>query len=101
MLQAINLSVRRGVKLLFEDTNFQIHTGQKVGLTGANGTGKSSLFSLILKTLHADVGDCFYPDNWVIAHVAQELPDSRRHAIEFVLDGDVELRQIQHAIEIA
>lgn len=101
MLQAINLSVRRGVKLLFEDTNFQIHTGQKVGLTGANGTGKSSLFSLILKTLHADAGDCFYPDNWVIAHVAQELPDSRRHAIEFVLDGDVELRQIQHAIEIA
>lgn len=101
MLQAINLSVRRGVKLLFEAANFQIHTGQKVGLTGANGTGKSSLFSLILNTLHADVGDCFYPDNWVIAHVAQELPDSRRHAIEFVLDGDVELRQIQHAIEVA
>ena len=101
MLQAINLSVRRGVKLLFEDANFQIHTGQKVGLTGANGTGKSSLFSLILKQLHADAGDCFYPDNWVIAHVAQELPDSRRHAIDFVLDGDEELRQVQRAIEVA
>ncbi len=92
MLQAINLSVRRGVKLLFEETNFQIHTGQKVGLTGANGTGKSSLFSLILNKLHADAGDCFYPENWVTAHVAQELPDSNRHAIDYVLDGDDELR---------
>ncbi len=95
MLQAINLSVRRGVKLLFEETYFQIHPTQKVGLTGANGTGKSSLFSLILKQLHADTGDCLYPDHWVIAHVAQETPDGKQSAIDFVLDGDAELRQIQ------
>ncbi|MCK5395784.1 MAG: ATP-binding cassette domain-containing protein [Gammaproteobacteria bacterium] len=101
MLQAINLSVRRGVKLLFEDTNFQIHPGQKVGLTGANGTGKSSLFSLIQKQLHADAGDCIYPDHWIIAHVAQEIPDGEQKAIDFVLDGDVELRQIQQAIKKA
>ena len=98
MLQAINLGIRRGTKLLFENTSFQIHPGQKVGLTGANGTGKSSLFSLILKQLHADTGDCIYPDHWVIAHVAQELADSSQQAIEFVLDGDAELRQIQQAI---
>ncbi len=98
MLQAINLSVRRGVKLLFEETNFQIHPAQKVGLTGANGTGKSSLFSLILRQLHADTGDCLYPDNWVIAHVAQEIPDGSQSAIDFVLDGDVELRQIQNKL---
>lgn len=98
MLQAINLGVRRGVKLLFEKTSFQIHPGQKVGLTGANGTGKSSLFSLILKQLHADTGDCVYPDHWVIAHVAQEIPDGEQSAIDFVLDGDVELRQVQQAI---
>lgn len=101
MLQAINLGIRRGTKLLFENTSFQIHPGQKVGLTGANGTGKSSLFSLILKQLHADSGDCAYPDHWVVAHVAQELADSKQQAIEFVLDGDVELRQIQHAIRTA
>jgi len=101
MLQAINLGIRRGVKLLFKDTSFQIHPGQKVGLTGANGTGKSSLFSLILKQLHADTGDCIYPDQWVIAHVAQELADSKQQAIEFVLDGDAELRQIQQAIKTA
>ncbi len=101
MLQAINLGIRRGTKLLFEDTNFQIHPGQKVGLTGANGTGKSSLFSLILKQLHADTGDCSYPDHWVVAHVAQELVDSDQQAIEFVLDGDTELRQVQQAIKTA
>ncbi len=101
MLQAINLSVRRGVKLLFDNTNFQIFPKQKVGLTGANGTGKSSLFALILKQLHSDSGDCIYPDNWVVAHVAQEIPDGNRTAIEFVLDGDVELRQIQHDLKTA
>jgi len=101
MLQAINLGLRRGTKLLFENTSFQIHPGQKVGLTGANGTGKSSLFSLILKTLHADSGDCVYPDHWVIAHVAQELPANEQPAIEFVLDGDEELRQVQLAISQA
>ena len=101
MLQAINLGIRRGTKLLFEDTSFQIHPGQKVGLTGANGTGKSSLFSLILKQLHADTGDCVYPDHWVVAHVAQELADSNQPAIEFVLDGDAELRQVQQAIKTA
>jgi len=101
MLQAINLGIRRGTKLLFEDSSFQIHPGQKVGLTGANGTGKSSLFALILKQLHADTGDCLYPVNWVVAHVAQELADSDQKAIEFVLDGDVELRQVQQAIKTA
>ena len=101
MLQAINLSVRRGTKLLFENTSFQIHPGQKVGLTGANGTGKSSFFFLILNQLHADSGDCVYPDHWVIAHVAQELSDSPQKAIDFVLDGDAELRQVQQAIDAA
>jgi ATP-binding cassette subfamily F protein 3 len=101
MLQAINLGVRRGTKLLFENTSFQIHPGQKVGLTGANGTGKSSFFSLILNQLHADSGDCIYPDHWVIAHVAQELSNSPQKAIDFVLDGDTELRQVQRAIDDA
>ena len=98
MLQANNLSVRRGVKLLFENTSFQIHPGQKVGLTGANGTGKSSFFSLILHELHVDSGDCLYPEHWVIAHVAQEVPDGEQSAMDYVLDGDVELRRTQRDI---
>ena len=95
MIQFKNLSLRRGAKLLFEQASFQIHPGQKVGITGANGTGKSSLFALILNQLHADLGDCLYPKNWVIAHVAQETPADERSAIEYVLDGDVELRKVE------
>jgi ATP-binding cassette subfamily F protein 3 len=98
MLQANNLSIRRGVKLLFENASFQIFPKQKVGITGANGTGKSSLFSLIMRQISADTGDCLYPDNWVIAHVAQSIPEGERTALDFVLDGDEELRNIQHAI---
>lgn len=98
MLQANNLGIRRGIKLLFEGANFQVHPKQKVGITGANGTGKSSLFSLILNQIHADTGDCLYPDNWTIAHVAQEIPEGEQKAIDYVLDGDEELRVIQHAI---
>ena len=101
MIQFKNLSLRRGAKLLFEQTSFQVHPRQKVGITGANGTGKSSLFALILDQLHADTGDCLYPKNWVIAHVAQETPADNRPAIEYVLDGDVELRQVENKLAIA
>jgi len=95
MLQFDNLSLRRGPRLLFERAGFQIHPGQKVGVSGANGTGKSSLFALILGELHADSGDLRYPKDWVIAHVAQETPTDERAAIEYVLDGDAELRAVE------
>ncbi|MDH5712035.1 MAG: ATP-binding cassette domain-containing protein, partial [Gammaproteobacteria bacterium] len=101
MLQFKNLSLRRGAKLLFEQANFQVHPDQKVGITGANGTGKSSLFALILNQLHADLGDCLYPKNWVIAHVAQETPADERTALEYVLDGDAELRKVEAALALA
>ncbi len=84
--------------MLFEQAGFQVHPGQKVGITGANGTGKSSLFALVLGELHADSGDCRYPADWVIAHVAQETPTDERAAIEYVLDGDAELREVQGAL---
>lgn len=95
MLQFSHLSLRRGNRLLFEDATFQVHPRQKVGLTGANGTGKSSLFALILDQLHVDTGDLAVPANWVISHVAQETPTDERAAIEYVLDGDAELRKLE------
>ena len=98
MLQLDNLCLRRGPRLLFEDASFQIHPGQKVGVTGANGTGKSSLFALILNELHADAGDLRYPKGWVIAYVAQQTPADERAAIEYVLDGDTELRAVQKSL---
>ncbi len=98
MLHFQNLGLRRGNKLLFEGASFQIHPGQKVGITGANGTGKSSLFALILGKLQADAGDLKLPREWVIAWVAQETPQDSRSAIEYVLDGDQELRQVEKKI---
>ena len=95
MLHFDDLSLRRGTKLLFEHASFQIHPGQKVGVTGANGTGKSSLFALLLGDLHLDAGNYSIPDDWVIAHVAQETPHGTRTALDFTLDGDVELRKIE------
>ncbi len=95
MLRFDKLSLRRGTKLLFADASFCIHPGQRAGITGANGTGKSSLFALIRDELHADEGDFSIPRDWVIAHVAQETPADPRPAIEYVLDGDTELRDIE------
>ena len=101
MLHFQNLSLRRGGKLLFADASFQIHPGQKVGITGANGTGKSSLFALIRGQLQADAGDLKRPREWVIAWVAQETPQDSRPAMEYVLDGDAELRQVEKQIREA
>jgi ATP-binding cassette, subfamily F, member 3 len=99
MLQFTNLALRRGVRLLLDDTSLQIHPGYKLGLTGANGSGKSSLFALILGEIGADSGSVSVPSDWVIAHVAQETPDDVRPAIEYVLDGDAELRQVERLID--
>jgi len=101
MLNFTKLALRRGPRLLFENVDFTIFAGQKVGLTGGNGTGKSSLFSLILGGLHADVGDFSLPPKLSIAHVAQETPAVATPAIDYVMDGDVELRQVESALAVA
>ena len=98
MLQFDNVSLRRGPRLLFERATFQVHPGQKCGLTGANGTGKSSLFAMVLGTLGADNGDIRRPAGWQIAHVAQEMPATTQAAIDYVLDGDHELRRLQRQL---
>ncbi|GAA4649244.1 ATP-binding cassette domain-containing protein [Kistimonas scapharcae] len=95
-LQQINLM--RGGKRLLEEASFVIHQGQKIGLTGANGCGKSTLFALIRGEISADAGDVGIPKNLRIAHMAQEVLALDRPAVEYVLDGDVELRRIQQAI---
>ena len=88
MLKFSNLALRRGPTLLFEGVSFAVHNGQKIGLTGANGTGKSSLFALILKEISTDQGDFSMPDDWVSAHVAQQTHLTQQAAINFVIDGD-------------
>lgn len=101
MLSARDLTLRRGPEPLFEQVDFTILRGNKVGITGANGSGKSSLFAAIRGELFADHGDIDVPANLTIAHVEQEVAASDRAAIEFVLDGDSELRSVLSLIENA
>src|SRR5271170_825926 len=101
MLSARDLTLRRGPEPLFEQVNFSVFRGNKVGITGANGSGKSSLFAAVLGELVADRGDIDRPANLKIAHVEQEVAATGRAAIEFVLDGDTELRGVLAAIEEA
>ncbi len=101
MLSARDLTLRRGREPLFEHVDFIIFRGNKVGITGANGTGKSSLFAAILGELHPDAGDIDVPAGLKIGRVEQEIAASPRAAIEFVLDGDTELRSVLGLIEDA
>lgn len=101
MIKLNNVSIRRGARLLFESANLTVHPGQKVGLTGANGTGKSSLFAVLQDQLHADQGSVSIPDAWVIAHVAQEMPAVDIPAIDYVLQGDREYIQLHQKLEKA
>jgi len=101
MLKLENLALRRGPLLLFEQVSLTIHAGQKLGLTGANGSGKSSLLALILGQLQADEGNFELSPDWVVAHVAQEIDGLSQPAIEFVMDGDEELQDLQQRLQAA
>ena len=101
MLSLRQLSLQRGTKLLLQNVSLNIYPGWKVGLIGANGCGKSSLFALLRAELDPDAGDLQRPAHWQIAHVAQETPALPDPAIEFVLDGDTELRQIEQDLQLA
>jgi ATP-binding cassette, subfamily F, member 3 len=101
LLQFRQLTLARGSRRLIEDASMQLHAGWRVGVIGANGSGKSSLFALLRGDLHTESGDCDVPRDWRIASVAQETPPLATAAIEFVLDGDEELRAVERAITAA
>jgi ATP-binding cassette subfamily F protein 3 len=101
VLKFRDVTLRRGGRVLFAGATFAVFPGQKVGLTGANGTGKSSLFALIRGELQSDAGDVEVPAKWIFAHVAQETPAVDQTALDYVLDGDVELRAIERDIRAA
>src|SRR5665213_439022 len=101
MLSARDLTLRRGPQPLVEQVNFTIFRGDKVGITGANGSGKSSLFAAVRGERGPDRGDIERPAGLVIAYVEQEVAATSRAAIEFVLDGDTGLRHVLAAIEDA
>jgi ATP-binding cassette subfamily F protein 3 len=98
MIALRQLTFARAARPLVVDANLQIHPGWKVGLVGANGCGKSSLFALLAGELHAEAGDCDIPPSWQIARVTQETPALPDAALEFVLDGDSELRRVERKL---
>ena len=101
MLSFTNLALRRGPNLLFEDASFVIHRDKKVGLIGANGAGKTSLFKMITGELDVEEGYLDYPHDLRISYLAQEVPGTNEVAVQYVLEGDKQLINIQQKIKSA
>ncbi|MFT7129544.1 MAG: ATP-binding cassette subfamily F protein 3, partial [Gammaproteobacteria bacterium] len=98
MIKLDEISLQRGNKFLLEQASAAFHPGQKIALIGANGTGKSSLFQLLLGNLQSDDGTVSIPAHWRIAHMAQEVGTSTRNALDYIIDGDLILRAIEAEI---
>jgi ATP-binding cassette subfamily F protein 3 len=94
VIRASGITLRRGTKVLLDNTDFVAHPRERIGIVGENGAGKSSLFALLLGTLDLDGGNLSVPADWRIATVPQELEADPRPAREFVMDGDVQLRTL-------
>ena len=101
MITATDLSLDRGAKNLINASSFTIHPNHKVGLVGSNGCGKSSLFSALLGELSPDAGNLSMPSSWAIATVKQETPSLEQSALDYVMDGDKEFRQLEQQLEQA
>jgi ATP-binding cassette subfamily F protein 3 len=99
MIRFTQVSLTRGIKSLLEGADLTVNPGEKVGLIGANGTGKSSLFALLRDELHADLGQVDFPARWRVAYVAQETPALDRPAVEYAIDGDTTLRKLERELE--
>jgi len=101
MITIRQLTLRRGVKVVLQGASVTLNPGEKVGLVGRNGAGKSSLFSLITNRLQADAGDFDMPARWRIGEVAQEMPETDQGATDFVLDGDLPLAEAKAVLAAA
>ncbi len=98
MIRLTNLTLARGATKLLESASLTVHAGHKVGVVGPNGCGKSSLFALLRSALLPEAGEVEMPARWTLAHVAQETPAVSVAALDFVLDGDAGLREIERAL---
>ena len=85
----------RGIKPLLEQVDVTLNPGDKIGLIGANGAGKSSLFAMMRGELHPDQGEIDFPAKWRVAYVAQETPPLDRAALDYAIDGDITLRKLE------
>ncbi|RTF30423.1 ABC transporter ATP-binding protein [Serratia marcescens] len=101
MIVFSSLQIRRGIRVLLDNATATVNPGQKVGLVGKNGCGKSTLLSLLKGEIAADGGSFTFPGNWALAWVNQETPALDVPAIEYVIDGDREFRQLEAELQAA
>jgi len=101
MITLRNITLRRGTKVVLDDASVTLQPGEKVGLVGRNGAGKSSLFALLTDKLQSDKGDVDIPRQWTMAEVAQNMPETEMPATDFVLEGDTRLMAAQQALAAA
>ncbi len=101
MITLKNITLRRSAKLLLENASVNLNPGEKVGLVGRNGAGKSSLFALLNGGLHEDVGEFYIPPQWRMGQVAQDMPETEQSATEFVVEGDTQLLSAQQEVTAA
>ena len=101
MITLKNVVLRRGTKVLLDGASVTLNPGEKVGLVGRNGAGKSSLFALFNGTLHEDGGECFIPAQWRVGQVAQDMPETDQSATDFVVEGDTALLAAQREVTAA
>lgn len=99
MIQLRKVSLQRGAKSLLENAELTVYPGQRWGIIGPNGSGKSTLFQVLLGTLGADQGEVARPAGWQIAYMAQETDSGDSFALQYVMDGDQELRDIRTRLE--
>ena len=101
MITLKNISLRRGAKVLLDQASVSLNPGEKVGLVGRNGAGKSSLFALLNRTLTEDSGEFDIPTQWRMGQVAQDMPETDASATDFVIEGDTELMAARHEVTAA
>jgi ATP-binding cassette subfamily F protein 3 len=101
MITLKNVTLRRGAKVLLDGTSVTLNPGEKVGLVGRNGAGKSSLFALLNGNLHEDAGEYYIPTQWRMGQVAQDMPETDQSATEFVIEGDTVLLAAREEVAAA
>jgi len=101
MITLKNITLRRSAKVLLEGATVTLNPGEKVGLVGRNGAGKSSLFALLNGNLHEDVGEFFIPSQWRMGQVAQDMPETGQSATDFVVEGDTQLTAAREEVAAA
>lgn len=101
MISVKNVTLRRGVKVVLDQASANFAPGEKIGLVGRNGAGKSSFFGLLNGTLHEDSGEFSIPSQWRMAQVAQDMPETTQSATDFVIEGDIALLAAQQEVTAA